>query len=262
MPSEIVAIRLVSCETPTSYGTPCVHNALDLPLARCVRHDSIGEVGKTKKQNPHCPVSGCQTAAPHLDDPTVQALMLEFAPPGKMCKWTLAAMAELGESICRDLESKKVFAFHTRVRQPEELYIRTLYVLFIAPDAELPHIMSGATPNGMAQLYREVNRVVFGGRGLLLEKHPGLTFGTFAPIDTLHDGAHVSFRSFLTCIGWVHNPQAMPKPEDYRRHLKTYCNYLNYMCGMFEAGKAKQHVLVGVRNLHRPASHWRSGEPA
>src|SRR5437868_4344294 len=77
------------------------------------------------RRNPHCPVIGCRTTAPHIDDPTVKALMIAFAPPAEMTEWTLAAMAELSQSICRDLENKKVFAFHTRIRQPEELYIRT-----------------------------------------------------------------------------------------------------------------------------------------
>jgi hypothetical protein len=90
----------------------------------------------SNRPNANCPVSGCRTTAPHVDDATVKALMIAFAPPAEMTKWTLAAMAELAESICRDLENKKVFAFHTRVRQPEELYIRTLYTLFVASDEE------------------------------------------------------------------------------------------------------------------------------
>lgn len=206
----------------------------------------------SNRPNWHCPVSGCRTTAPHVDDPTVKALMIAFAPPAEMTKWTLAAMAELAQSICRDLESKKVFAFHTRVRQPEELYIRTLYALFVAPDDEIPHILSGATPNGFSRLYREVNRVVFEDRGLLLVQQPGQSYGTFAPIDTLHDGAHVSFRSFLACIGWVRNPDNLPSVEKYCQHLKTYCDYLNYMHEMFKAGKRKEDVLVGIKNLHRP----------
>ena len=161
-------------------------------------------------------------------------------------------MAELRESICRDLADKKVFAFHTRIRQPEELYIRALYALFVATNEELPHILSGATPNGLSSLYREVNRIVFDGRGLLLLQQAGQSFGMFTPIDTLHDGAHVSFRSFLTCIGWVRNPENLPSPEKYCQHLNVYCNYLNYMSEMFKAGKRKEDVLVGVKNLHRP----------
>ena len=181
--------------------------------------------------------------------------MLEFAPPEKMTKWTLGAMAELRESICRDLLDKKVFAFHTRIRQPEELYIRTLYTLFIATNEEIPHILSGSPPNGLSNFYREVNRVVFENRGLLLVQQPGQSYGTFAPIDTLHDGAHASFRSFLTCIGWVRNPENMPSPEKYCQHLNTYCNYLNYMHQMFKAGKNKKDVLTGVKNLHQPLSN-------
>jgi len=88
----------------------------------------------SNKTNLNCPVSGCRTAAPHLDDPTVKALMSAFAPPSEMTMWTLAAMAELAQSIYRDLEGKQVFAFHTRIRQPEELYIRTLYTLFVATE--------------------------------------------------------------------------------------------------------------------------------
>src|SRR5208282_4471397 len=107
----------------------------------------------SKRSNPNCSVSGCRTTAPHVDDPTVKALMIAFAPPTEMTKWTLVAMAELAQSICRDLENKKVFAFHTRIRQPEELYIRTLYTLFVATAKEIPHILSGAMPNGLSRLY-------------------------------------------------------------------------------------------------------------
>jgi hypothetical protein len=149
-------------------------------------------------------------------------------------------------------DEQESIRLHTRVRQPEELYIRTLYALFVAADEELPHILSGATPNGLFNLYREVNRVVFEGRGLLLVPQAGQSLGTFTPIDTLHDGAHASFRSFLTCIGWIRSPEHILSPDRYCKHLTTYCDYLNYMHEAFKAGKAKQDVLAGVRNLHRP----------
>jgi len=38
-------------------------------------------------------------------------------------------MAELSQSICRDLAEKKIFAWISRLRPPEEIYIRTLYAL-------------------------------------------------------------------------------------------------------------------------------------
>src|SRR5439155_18471630 len=114
-----------------------------------------------KKTNPHCPVSGCKTAKPHANDPVVKGLILEFAPPEKMTMWALAAIVELRESVCRDLKDKKVFAFMTRLRQPEELYIRVLYALFIATEKELHHILSGEMPNGFFGLYPQVNDLVF-----------------------------------------------------------------------------------------------------
>ncbi len=121
----------------------------------------------TKRINPHCPVRGCETKKPHADDPIVQGLIREFAPPEKMTIWALNAMVELRESICRDLTEKKVFAWYSRLRQPEEMYIRTLYAIFIATDGDLPHILSGDRPNGLSPLYTEVNKVVFEDRGLL-----------------------------------------------------------------------------------------------
>lgn len=209
-----------------------------------------------KKLNPHCPVSGCRTTKPHADDPMVKGLILAFAPPEQMTLWVRTAMAELSESICRDLMAKKVFAWHSRLRQPEELYIRTLYTLFIASEAELHHILSGDMPNGLSRLYEGVNRLVFEGRGLLQVSLPGLSFGTFKPMDTLNDGAHASFRAFLTCIGFARNPQNLPSPDKYCEHLAMYCRYLDYMHGMFKAGRQKADVLAGLINLHRPASHW------
>jgi hypothetical protein len=167
-------------------------------------------------------------------------------------------MAELNESICRDLMDGKAFAWHSRLRQPEELYIRTLYALFIATEKELHHILSGDPPNGLAHLYEEVNKVVFQGRGLLQVSQPGLKSGTHTPMDTLNDGAHASFRALFVSLGFARGLQALPSPEIYCKHLATYCKYLDYMHGMFKAGKGKKDVLDGVISLHRPASHWKT----
>jgi hypothetical protein len=208
-----------------------------------------------KKINPHCPMSGCKTAKPHADDPVVRGLIIEFAPPEKMTLWTRTAMSELRHSICRDLTEKKVFAFLTRLRQPEEFYVRALYALFIATDMELHHILSGDMPNGFSGFYPRVNQLVFGGTGLLQASQPGLSYGSFKPIDILNDGAHASFRAFMTCIGWIRNPAYVPSPDEYCKHVSKYCDYLNYMHEMFKAGKEKKDVLAGVINLHRPARH-------
>jgi hypothetical protein len=209
---------------------------------------------KKSKTNPHCPVPGCKTAKPHVDDPIVKALILQFASPEQMTLWTRVAMGELTESICRDREENKIFAWYSRLRLPEELYIRTLYALFVATEKELHHVLSGALPNGLTDLYAKVNKVVFDGKGQMQVSQPGLTQGTFKPMHILHGGAHGSFHAFLTCIGLSRNPENLPSPQEHREHLQKYCAYLEYMNGMFKAGKEKRHVLAGVKNLHRPAS--------
>jgi hypothetical protein len=133
------------------------------------------------KNNPNCPVQWCQTDKPHADDPTVKGLIQLFAPPEQMTFWVLHGMAELRDSIVRDMKDSKLFAWFTRLRQPEELYIRTLYALFIANEQELHHILSGDLPNGLSALYVKVNEVVFEGRGLLRAERPGLNYGSFTP---------------------------------------------------------------------------------
>jgi hypothetical protein len=208
-----------------------------------------------KTTNPYCPVNGCRTKAPHADDDVVKGLIATFAPPEKMTLWAQTAMAELTESICRDLEAKKVFAWLSRLRQPEELYIRILYALFIATEEELHDILSGDMPNGISTMYQKVNELVFEGRGLLQTSRPGLMSGSFRPIDTLNDGAHTSFRAFMTAIGLARNPQYLPPAENYCKHLQTYCRYLNYMHETFTAGKSKEEVLAGVISLHRPRAN-------
>jgi hypothetical protein len=138
----------------------------------------------------------------------------------------------------------------------EEIYVRTLYTLFIATKEELPHIVSGDTPNGMMGYYKPVNKLVFEGRGLLDATQPGLTVGSFKPVDALHAGAHGSFSAIMTCIGLAHHPEALPSPDKYIEHVGKYCTYLNYMQEMFKGGKSKQDVLAGVISLDKPASYW------
>lgn len=218
------------------------------------QNHSIEVAGMVRKRkvNPHCPVIGCRTTRPHADDPMVRGLIRQFASPIQMTFWTLGAMGELRNSIFRDLEEKNLFAWLSRLRQPEELYIRTLYCLFVATDEELPHILSGDMPNGLFFLYSKVNDLVFEGKGQMLTELSGLNYGSFRPIDTLHDGAHASFRAFGTCIALANNPEGLLPVEKYRSHLTTYFNYLNYMHEMFKSGKEKKHVLEGVKNMHRP----------
>jgi len=211
------------------------------------------------KINPHCSVSGCRTDKPHSDDPIVAGLIEQFADPVNMTFWVLAGMAELRDSIVRDMKDGQVFAWFTRLRQPEELYVRTLYSLFVADEKELHHILSGDMPNGLSGMYGKVNDVVFERRGRLQAEQPGLELGPFTAMDTLNDGAHVSFAAFTTCISIAQHPEHVPPDfiDQYHKHLTKYCEYLRYMHGMFQAKKLKEHVLEGMRSLHKPASYWR-----
>jgi hypothetical protein len=211
--------------------------------------------GKRHKINLHCPVAGCRADKPHADDPIVQGLLQEFTPPERLAALALAAMAELGESICRDVKGKKLFAFQCRLRQPEELYIRALYALFIADDKELPHILCGAPPNSRSGLYKKVNEVVLEGNGVLEVEHAGLKHGRFTAMETLHLGAHVSFTAISMAIGSVRYPEYLPQnfEDKYDRHVRTYCAYLNHVREMFKAGKGKNEVLAELIKMHRPA---------
>jgi hypothetical protein len=207
---------------------------------------------KSKKVNPNCSVVGCRTERPHTSDPIVVGLLREFSNPIKLATHALAAMAELRSSIERDYRENLIFSWYLRLRQPEELYIRTLYALFVANADEMPHVMSGDPPNSLSQMYAKVNEHVFRGKGALLTVQPGLQFGEFKPIDMLHAGAHVSFATFLTCIGLVHNPEVwQEKAEKHLQHLSIYCDRLNYMRQMFEAGRDRAVILEALRNMHQ-----------
>jgi hypothetical protein len=101
---------------------------------------------KKPPPNPHCPVPRCQTKAPHNDDPIVKALsMLTTSSAGlaKLSEWARDVMGEMRDSMCRDLDEKRLSGWFFRLRQVEELYHRTLYLIFIATPDEVPHIMSG-----------------------------------------------------------------------------------------------------------------------
>jgi len=112
-------------------------------------------------------------------------------------------------------------------------------------------------PNGFRGIYRAVNKTVFEGRGILETPQPGLSGGEFTTMDMLNTSAHASFPLFITAIGIARNPACQTGFPKHIEHLQKYCNYLNYMEGMFNAGKPKEHVLQGVRNLHKPASAWK-----
>ena len=96
------------------------------------------------------------------------------------------------------------------MRQPEELYFRTLYILFIASDGEIPHILSGDLPNSFSQIYNAVNEAILEGRGEMTEVKPGMVSGEFRMIDNLNDGAHVGFGAMQMIVNIAQNPSTDP----------------------------------------------------
>ena len=206
----------------------------------------------TTRRNPHCPVCGCETANPHADDPVVKELILEFSRPEHLTQWALTVMTEFRESLCDDLKSKRVFAWHLGLRQPKELFVRTLYAVLLAEEKELDHIFAGAPPNSLTFYYKHVNRAICENRGLLLRDAVGYEGRIFKPVDVLNDSAHVSLRSVMTCVGAIRNPHRVPTPEASRASFdERYCDVLDYMARSFKAGKTRSEVLAGVIKLYR-----------
>jgi hypothetical protein len=209
-----------------------------------------------REQSKFCKVPGCRTKKAHMDDPIVQGLHAEFSDPVKLTSWVKTALGELINSIRADLQANRLLAYMSRWRQPEELYYRALYVLFIATPDELPHVLSGDPPNGFTAIYKLVNQKIMDGRGGVDKPQPGLKGEEFTPMRTLHEAAHGSFRFLMTCIGVARNPEYQKNFPKHFEHLNKYWSYLDYMEGMFKAGKSKEDVLAGVRNMHKPASAW------
>jgi len=208
------------------------------------------------KINPHCPVTGCKSAHPHRQDKHVHALMLLVEKPHLMCGYVIEGLAQLGNSACNDLANRNALGFITRQRQIQELYIKTLYLLLIADTPEQAHMLSGEMPNGLTGYYRNVNEIIFHSRVDWEATTPGLNGDSFTIMNTLHDGAHVSFKSLVMAKSYFNHPEFVMTPERFAQSIQDLISKVNYMHGMFEAGKPREHVLDGVQALHRPARYW------
>jgi hypothetical protein len=210
-----------------------------------------------KTPNPFCPVRGCGTTKLHTDDPTVAGLMQFFSPPQSLAYWSLAAMADLRNSIIADIESVRYFAWQTRLRQVEEIYFKALYCIFFASEKELPHIFSGESPNSIMPIYRKVNEVILEGRGQWEVSQSKQYSPQFTPLNILHSSAHASYSAIFTAISYARASEP-PKFDRFIQHLDTYCDRLKYMHDMFNAGKDKQIVLDAMISMHRPLSYWQN----
>jgi hypothetical protein len=80
---------------------------------------------------PACPVPRCGTKTPHTTSLTVQAFTRQS--PADVIDWTKRCIVELIQSVIDDVNKGRIFAYLTRWRDPEELYKRVLYAMFVAP---------------------------------------------------------------------------------------------------------------------------------
>jgi hypothetical protein len=208
---------------------------------------------KKKPANPHCPVRGCKTNQPHATDRNVAELVERFAQPDKALTWVHASLSELLDSMIDDYNSNRHLAWFTRMRQVEELYFRTLYIVFLIPDTEVPHWLSGDSPNSLSFFYNKVNNEILHGRGRLMD--PNAELGLDRLIEFIHSGAHVDYRAMQHIARFG---QAGRRPDNrYLNHVQTYIRYIDHVRALFEAGRDKQMVLQVIKNMHRQLEHWR-----
>lgn len=206
---------------------------------------------KKPKKNPHCPVPGCRTKKPHLSNSTVAGLHKQLAEPSALAEWVKCCITELINSIIGDINSGRFFAYLTRWRQPEELYHRTLYILFVADPADIPHIVSGELPNSFSAMWKAVNTTVFKGKGILDKPQAGLNGEQFTAMDTLNNSAHASFATIVTCIEFAKKPEfRTPIVEKHLEYMKMLCNHLDEIEKSFKAGKSKADVLAAFQQSH------------
>ena len=159
---------------------------------------------------------------------------------------------ELVQSVIDDVNKGRYFAYLTRWRQPEEMYHRALYTLFVADKAAIPHIVSGELPNSFSAMWKEVNQTVYNGKGTLDQKQLGLNGEEFTAMNTLNNSAHASFATIVTTIDFAKNRELRtPIVNKHIEYWKLLCDNLDHIEKGFKAGKSKEEVLTEFKKLHK-----------
>jgi len=202
-------------------------------------------MSKSKKRNVHCPVPGCRTQQPHLLSSTTASLHQIFSNPERLAEWVKCCIAELINSVIGDINSGRFFAYLTRWRQPQELYCRALYILFVAEEAAVPHIVSGELPNSFSRMWESVNETVFDGKAALDAPLTGLRGEQFTAMNTLNESAHASLATIVMCVEFARKPDfRAPIIDKHLAYWKTLCNHLDQIEKAFKTGRNKQEVLA------------------
>ncbi|MDE3187730.1 MAG: hypothetical protein KGM96_09435, partial [Acidobacteriota bacterium] len=176
--------------------------------------------------------------------------------PDKCLSWVQASLSELRDSMIDDYNNNRLIGWLTRIRQVEEVYFRTLYILFLAAEEEAPHILAGDYPNSFGFVYNRVNEEILFGRGELTNPKAGLSLGEFKPMDILNAGAHVGFRAMQMVVLISQHSSRPPNIGGYLKHVGVYIDRIDHMRKLFEAGRDKETVRGAITNLHRPKEYW------
>ena len=200
---------------------------------------------KPPKANPHCPVPGCGTKAPHASDTAVATFLKLFGDPVKLTAFVRLGMSQLLLSMQADWKGKLQFAWFCRMRQPEELFYKTLYAVFFANEKELHHMMSGDPPNSLVPYYRKVNVELFAGKGKLTEELPGLPPNSVlnTALELLHSGAHTAFSALMSGYAFATNPSLEPYVEKMHWKVQMNVDRIDWMHRLFSKGLTKEEVL-------------------
>lgn len=186
-----------------------------------------------------------------------------FGKPEKIAEWTRNAIADLALSLRADSQNGRTFAYFTRIRQPEELYYRALYALVVAPAEHLTHIVSGDPPNTLKAIVVEVDNEILGGRNLFESVRVDPSGAQFTVLKTLNQAGHASFAAMLTAFHFGRDSNLFGGiASKYELHLTTLCKNLEYIEGLYKAGRTRGDVLIAIRNLHNPKSYLQHKAPA
>ena len=187
---------------------------------------------KKPKTNAYCPVAGCKAKALHASDSTVASFVKIMGDPVRLTAFARTGMSQLLLSMRDDWKAKRQFAWFCRMRQPEELFYKTLYAVFFASEKELHHMLSGEQPNSMVPYYVKVNDELYAGKGKLTEQLPGLPPDSMlnTTLEVLHSGAHTAFSALLSGYAFATIPALEPYDKSltskYRRMLTGLTGYI------------------------------------
>lgn len=167
--------------------------------------------------------------------------------PALLAGYADAGLTALRESIVMDIKEKNTFAWLTRFRQTEELYVRTIYALLVVSDDRIPHFFSEVYPNGLRDIYDEVNRIAFAGQGRLDMTLNDPEVSNFKVMDFFNETAHVSFRSQVHAGHLYSIPDWSMIGDLHVARIDTHRDLFQQIVLLFSTGKDREEVLQMLR---------------